>query len=103
MAGKVDQWPASRYTPALILERDQPIGRPLPAPLSARLPDGGMNHDQFKKCVGQTLRLEPPAIGPDGRPTDDAWEVVGVDDELAERVPCRQTTQPYPPRPAVRR
>jgi hypothetical protein len=39
-----------------------------------------MNHDQFKKCVGQTLRLEPPAIGPDGRPTDDDWEVVGADD-----------------------
>lgn len=39
-----------------------------------------MNHDQFKKCVGQMLRLEPPAIGPDGRPTDDDWEVVEADD-----------------------
>ena len=27
-----------------------------------------MNHDQFKKCIGQTLRLEPRAIGPDDRP-----------------------------------
>lgn len=39
-----------------------------------------MNHDQFKKCICQTLRLESPAIGPDGRPTDDDWEVVGEDD-----------------------
>ena len=39
-----------------------------------------MNHEQFKKCIGQTLRLEPAAIGPDGRPTDDDWEVVESDD-----------------------
>jgi len=29
-----------------------------------------MNHDQFKKCIGQTLRLEPRAIGPSGRMID---------------------------------
>ena len=39
-----------------------------------------MNHDQFKKCIGQTLRLEPRAIGPDDRPVDDEWSVVDVNE-----------------------
>jgi hypothetical protein len=56
-----------------------PFGIPARSPLG-ETSAGGMNHDQFKKCVGQTLRLEPAAIGPDGRPTDDDWEVVGADD-----------------------
>lgn len=34
-----------------------------------------VKHDQFKKCVGQTLRLEPPAVGPRGQPLDDDWTV----------------------------
>lgn len=38
-----------------------------------------MNHEQFGRCAGQTLRLEPPAIGPDGAPVDDDWTVANVD------------------------
>jgi len=38
-----------------------------------------MNHDQFRRCVDQILRLEPVAFGPDGRPIDDDWGVVAVD------------------------
>jgi hypothetical protein len=38
-----------------------------------------MNQDQFRRCIGQTLRLEPRAIGPDDRPVDDDWTVVDVD------------------------
>jgi hypothetical protein len=30
--------------------------------------------------IGQTFRLEPPPIGPNGRPDADDWEVVGADD-----------------------
>src|SRR2546430_9519392 len=37
-----------------------------------------MNHDQFKRCIDQTLRLEPAAIGPNGRPVDDDWRIVAV-------------------------
>lgn len=40
-----------------------------------------MNHDQFRRCIGQKLRLEPRAIGPDDRPVDDDWTVVDVDAE----------------------
>jgi hypothetical protein len=40
-----------------------------------------MNHDHFKKCIDQTLRLEPAAVGPDGRPADDDWGVVALDAE----------------------
>jgi hypothetical protein len=39
-----------------------------------------MNHEQFRKCIGQTLRLEPRAIGPDDRHSDDDWSVVDVDE-----------------------
>lgn len=38
-----------------------------------------MNHDQFRRCIGQTLRLEPQAIGPANRPVDDDWTVTEVD------------------------
>jgi hypothetical protein len=38
-----------------------------------------MNHEQFGRCAGQTLRLEPPAVGPDGAPIDDDWTVANVD------------------------
>jgi hypothetical protein len=38
-----------------------------------------MNHDQFRRCIGQRLRLEPQALGPDGREVDDDWAVTGVD------------------------
>jgi hypothetical protein len=38
-----------------------------------------MNHEQFGRFTGQTLRLEPPAFGPDGALVDDDWTVVGVD------------------------
>lgn len=34
-----------------------------------------MNRDQFKKCIGQTLRLQPPAIGLQGETRDDDWTV----------------------------
>lgn len=37
-----------------------------------------MNHEQFGRCAGQTLRLEPPAVGPDGAPIDDDWTVANV-------------------------
>src|SRR6058998_1499188 len=37
-----------------------------------------MNHDQFRRCIGQRLRLEPRAIGPNDRPVDDDWTVVDV-------------------------
>jgi hypothetical protein len=38
-----------------------------------------MNHDQFRKCIRQTLRLEPRAVGPDDPPVDDDWTVVDTD------------------------
>lgn len=38
-----------------------------------------MNHEQFGRCEGQTLRLEPPALGADGLPVDDDWTVANVD------------------------
>lgn len=38
-----------------------------------------MNHDQFGRCMGQRLRLEPAAIGPGGRRVDDEWEIAGID------------------------
>jgi hypothetical protein len=38
-----------------------------------------MNHDPFKKWIGQSLRLEPRTIGPDDRPVDDDWTVADVD------------------------
>lgn len=38
-----------------------------------------MNHDQFRKCTDQRLRLEPAALGADGRAADDDWGVVAVD------------------------
>jgi hypothetical protein len=38
-----------------------------------------MNHDQFRNCIGQTLRLQPAAFGPDGRAVDDDWTVVDSD------------------------
>jgi hypothetical protein len=38
-----------------------------------------MNHEYFRNCVGQRLRLEPPAIGPEGRTVDDDWGVVAID------------------------
>ncbi len=38
-----------------------------------------MNHEQFGRCAGQTLRLEPPAFGPDSAPVDDDWTVANVD------------------------
>ena len=34
-----------------------------------------MNRDQFKKCIGQTLRLQPHAIGAQGESRDDDWTV----------------------------
>ena len=34
-----------------------------------------MNRDQFKKCIGQTLRLRPHAIGAQGESRDDDWTV----------------------------
>ncbi len=41
-----------------------------------------MNFEQFRRCIGQRLRLEPPAIGPEGRTVDDDWDVVSVDAAL---------------------
>jgi hypothetical protein len=41
-----------------------------------------MDHAQFRKCIGQRLRLEPPAIGPEGRTVDDDWGVMSVDPAL---------------------
>jgi hypothetical protein len=37
-----------------------------------------MNHEQFGRCAGQALRLEPPALGADGVPVDDDWTVATV-------------------------
>ena len=34
-----------------------------------------VNRDQFKKCVGQTLHLQPHAIGAQGESCDDDWTV----------------------------
>ncbi len=34
-----------------------------------------MNRDQFEKCIGQTLRLQPHAIGAQGESRDDDWTV----------------------------
>lgn len=41
-----------------------------------------MNHEQFRRCVGQRLRLEPPAVGPDGRTVDDDWDILTIDARL---------------------
>ena len=43
-----------------------------------------MNRDQFKKCVGQTLRLQPHAIGAQGESRDDDWtaELNADEDEV---------------------
>jgi len=51
-----------------------------------------MNREYFERCMGQTLRLEPRANGPDGLPVDDDWTVANID-RAAQSATLRNVTR----------